>query len=755
MRQWKLSPGLLLLVACLAGGCSGNAGGSDDGGAQLPPDNCNSEAEAASAPECQLSLGQDATGYIHPPPSPGKPDVDYYGVQLPSTLSPRSLIHVTAGFSAPSTQVNLSVDVRKENGSSLAKKVDLHGQGAPKLIDLIVPVTEPNTRLTLVVKDETPGVATPPYDARNGYVIKVEVLENPDSNEPNDTVPTQVVLAAQGAVQAGQETGFLATNDDVDLFEVTVPTAGQILWMHLTAPKQTPQAQLRMRYTLLRETGTTPTPISEGWVANEFLPVDLGTARLTSSGKYLIRVEGYRAPGSTASIPGDLRMQYTLDVSLAPSVDSNEPNANPSEADGRALSFGGTPGTSNTRSFTGRLEFVPDTDWFAVDVPALASPSLLSYKLTSGAGGGRFPPTPGSKDRQVLMFTQVTAGATRADRTAACTTDANVCPKGYSGNTAMKALVEGFCGGFDPPRCLQSLRQEADAFLNLRNFQGLIQVPAHGSAIRYYFAVQDEKNDFADDKDYTLEMTWLPDPGETVGLPSKALASTTNFPAPPTGAAFEMTGTLSFGHGQVLNHDLSKGEGVRGPLDYDGNPTDKDRFELTLPVLTAPEDRSWLVQWEIPKVNGAKVTDLAVELEFCDGETLTGGVCTPVAKSARGQPLVLAFDGRNAGSWHNPTGGLGEYLPLWTRSPDETLVTATAAGCFCLERRFMKGGKLYMTVTNVDRNNYDIASYTLRTAYTDYPKSYTTPTKTIACPAPVMVAGPPISYTGGCRFTNQ
>ena len=40
----------------------------------------------------------------------------------------------------------------------------------------------------------------------------VELLENPDTNEPNDVTPTAIALTAQGAVQVGTAKGYLATD---------------------------------------------------------------------------------------------------------------------------------------------------------------------------------------------------------------------------------------------------------------------------------------------------------------------------------------------------------------------------------------------------------------------------------------------------------------------------------------------------------------------------------------------------------------
>ncbi|WP_275424977.1 hypothetical protein [Archangium violaceum] len=44
----------------------------------------------------------------------------------------------------------------------------------------------------------------------------------------------------------------------------------------------------------------------------------------------------------------------------------------------------------------------------------------------------------------------------------------------------------------------------------MRNFEGMLPVPPHGSSVRYYFLVQDEGTRWADDKDYRLEVEMKP-----------------------------------------------------------------------------------------------------------------------------------------------------------------------------------------------------------------------------------------------------
>src|SRR5207237_1074366 len=83
---------------------------------------------------------------------------------------------------------------------------------------------------------------------RSPYQLTVEVFENPDVNEPNDTTPTPIALQPVSGVQQGTGTGYLATDDDVDKFSVAVPTGTNILYLNLTAPRLTPPTPFRLAY---------------------------------------------------------------------------------------------------------------------------------------------------------------------------------------------------------------------------------------------------------------------------------------------------------------------------------------------------------------------------------------------------------------------------------------------------------------------------------------------------------------------------
>ncbi|MHB8877666.1 MAG: cell-cell cohesion protein MtsF, partial [Myxococcaceae bacterium] len=267
---------------------------------QPPPDECNTREEALELSQCRVALEVAREAYIS-----FAGDSDWYLVEMPGTLTARSLVHVSGGYAAPNTAVNLALGLLREDGSvSLARGVDHHGQAAPKPVELVVPFSEQNAKLLVLVQDEN-AAGKANFDAKQPYTFTVSVVENPDSNEPNDSTPTALTLAAQGAVLVGQQTGYLATADDVDRFTIVAPGGRKVLYLHLTAPRALPSANYRMSYTLL---DAAQKPVAEGRMDNEFLAVDLATARLTTAGSYTLVLQGYRPSGVTGPIPGNMSL---------------------------------------------------------------------------------------------------------------------------------------------------------------------------------------------------------------------------------------------------------------------------------------------------------------------------------------------------------------------------------------------------------------------------------------------------------------
>ncbi len=766
-----------LALAVTLGGCPPGPNGNPDGGdAGPPPDLCNDREEALSSPECELPLdGGFLRRYIS---TPG--DVDWYRISLPSGLNARSLVRVVGGYSVPATAVNLSVNLLTEDGqNSLVRGIDRHGAGAPRPVDLVVPYSGPDSRLVALVGDEAANPARPNYDFRAWYEIRAELRVDPDENEPNNTsaAAINIPLSPMGALLTGTGGGQLTTTDDVDYNTINDPApAGtrKLMYLRITAPELSPPPPYRLSYTLYRPDGSA---LSEDTVLNEFIAVDLATSRLTVAGRYTLAIQAYHSPTRPGPVAGDLRPQarYTVQVMILDEQDTHEPND--TRATAMVISLPGPDGTR--RSYTGRLDHVPDVDWYAFDLPPTGSPTLLNYRLVPTTTGGRFPALPGEKDRQLRVFTTVeTAGSTQAQRVQQCLNDRAVCPRDTEVAPGLPDELNAYCNQ-DPPHCMRAYREEAaylPAFANLKNFEGVLQILPSTTARRYYVAVQDLGNDFADDLDYRLEIQWSQDPDEAArfsGSTEQTAAyplnvdTGTSFPTPP-GSATTLSGTLSHGYGRTTRFEPGDPGSVRGPSDYDAIPTDVDRYQLNLPGTDpwsgGPDDRSWELQWSVDHLDGGYVHDLKLLLTFCDGDRLDGGACSLVSTSNRGTPLILAYWPDPVRGWHNAS----RWQPLYDRTvtPTEETVTARAFGCFCIEPRFRRGGRFYLDVIADDRSSYAPVQYTLKTAYTSYPRSFDgglSDGGAALCPAPTQIdAGtpdggpvPPPTYAPGCRFTFE
>lgn len=779
---------LLALVACSSGGGDGDS----DAGTNPVEDLCNSREEALSLAECELKPGQALDRFLAQAGENKAGDQDWYRIVLPADTSARTLLNVNGAYLASSTAVNLSITVLETlpNGTdtAMAKKEDKHGQGAPRPVDMVLPLRDDlKSRTLLVLVQDSPDVPTRPnYDAKSPYRLKIEIATNPDTHEPNDTqaTATPLTLNSDGAVLVGTTTGYLATDNDLDHYTFDL-AAGKVAYVRVTAPDKDFVPNWRLAYEL-RRPGFTEKE-DEGQVPPQVRGGTLATARKVKlAGKWMLVVKGYRGTNDKDTAYGDLRQPYEVEVRVMDEGDAQDATGSGNDtvqtATARDLSSA-SPGTPQAAaSYTGRLGYVPDRDWYSVRLPASTVPTLLRYRVAPLATGGRFPALPGTPDRLVQVFTLVAKGANVNEWRIACATDVTACPKGYGENPDARQLVESYCTRTDlpAPMCTHSYREEAadnPRFTNLSNFRGVLPVPAHTAAVVYYFLVQDDGTNWADDRDYRLELSWDNEDADEVSRytggveqpVARQLAPTTAYPAPPDTAEFSVTGQLSHGYGRLRSgDDRLTGLGVRGPADYDAVPSDVDSYQFQLPTVAAPEDRAWLVQWEVDKLaDGGTPHGLALDLTFCDGDARDGGTCTPVTTGSRGGALTLGYRPDALRAWHSPTNAtLSSLQPQYTLEdrPNSTVVTLAPYACGCLERRFIHGGTMRVDVSASERLDYERVNYTLRTGYGAYPQSYTVDGgASVACPAPVQDGGTalpdggvtPLGWAGGCVFTRQ
>ncbi len=690
--------------------------------ASLPPDFCNSLSEALSdGTNCLLTVN-DATGMTRKENvfisrlEDGGVDKDWYLAPMP-TLTPRSLLHVNAGYQAPQTAVNFTLNVLNtlaDGGTtSIATGVDRHGAGAPKPVDLVVPFGQSNAKLVLLVGDE--GSGTNHVDNRNPYSILVQVLDNPDTHEPNDATPTPITLTAAGAEQQGMSSGYLATNDDVDVYSFQVTSASrQIIYLHITDPvphpTNPPPAFGRLTYTLFDPMNTA---ISEGTMGNEFQPIDLATARLVPmTGTYTVKISGYKPPNSTAVVPGDLRVQYTVAIRLLPDLDPQEPNDTFATAKPVAMS------PNSTTTLTGKLSYVADEEWFALRLPARSSPSVLRYKATVAAAAGRYAPTSKVASRQVRLIEQVTTGTTSQDRQVACLTNPTACPRSFTdplSNAGM--LIKSLCQVSDPPQCLYSERDEETMHhANLTNFVGAIPV-APNAATDVYLVFRDQGQGgikYADDRDWTIEVQWNDDADEAsrVGGPTVVNLG---------GGTTTSTGVISFGYGRTLDpFDINRGDGIRGPEDYDAFDTDRDLFQFN---VSGTGDQSWALQWELGHADGGSAApgELGLDLIFCNGTgtPADGGFCVGQ------QERIFAYSDQVLAPWYSPSMDLAHSFLLIDKQNTltSTVFTVKPAACTCLSGPRTAAGRFFINVLGINRVSNDPIQYTLRQSINPYPSA--------------------------------
>jgi hypothetical protein len=711
----------------------------------LPPDFCNSPEEAeADSVNCHLTVttgGEPARKsgvYLSRLPDGGR-DQDWYFAQLPG-LTPRSLLHVNGGYSAPQTAVNFSLNVLTASAdgglASIATAIDRRtGGAAPRPVDIVMPFSQSNAKLFLLVADELgPQVRV---DNRNPYSLFVEVIENPDVNEPNDTTPTAIPLSPMGGVPTGTQSGYLATNDDVDLFSFQVTGGGrQIIYLKITGPNPhptNPPPPYRLSYVLYDPSDS---PIAEGEMDNAFLPIDLTTARLAPmTGTYKLRIAGYRTPNSTMVIPGDLRVQYQVSVQLFPDLDTQEPNDTPAMARPVSLNIG------QRQTITGKIAYVADEEWFLVSLPSRASPSTLRYRFQASSSGGRFAPLSSVPTRQLRVFQRVTMGATTEDRRQACRTNQTACPKAYANpNDDQAALVNSLCDGFDPPLCLWAQRNEEPQFANLKNHVGALPVPIN-QANEFLVMVRDEgrgRLKYADDRDWTLELEWRDDPDEAARQAGPAVATL-------TGSVSTATGELTFGHGRTVGgFDINRGTGIRGPLDYDAWDTDSDLFRFDFG--SAMGDQGWELSWELQHVDGGSAPpgEITLELTFCDGPPTPGGA----ALCQGAQRRILAYSDERLTPWYLPQSFQNaQVLFSRTSSATSTTYSALSVGCWCFSERRVDAGSYFVNVVGVNRLTNDPIRYALRQRLLPYPYAYSGGDGgTGVCPGPGADAG--------CRFAQ-
>jgi len=486
-------------------------------------------------------------------------------------------------------------------------------------------------------------------------------------------------------------------------------------------------------------------------------PDPIGTARLLPNpGTYTLEVRGWIDPTNQTVIPpGDLNVHYKVEVIIVPLQDPAEPNNTFADAKASAGKLIASVGGST--SITGRISFVPDPDWYRVRLGAATSgPTLLHYKVTPSNAPARFPPVPGVRDRLLTVTTEVAAGSEGA----CAAGDAGVCVISASPGSDSYFNAVSLCAGSPsttpptPPQCLQSTRYEnfetPPKFLNLSNFEAVLQVPPSPGNLDYYFKFEDNGNNWADDTDYTIAIDWMADPDTLEAVPDPQQVATMGAGV----AATALSRYLSYGIGGT-NTTLGVAP-ITDIKDYDGRGDDVDTWAVSVPVGVVADARLFF-QWRIPAGSiTSQPYDLGIRLGFCvpDGGVACASVQTQTQNG--GSQLGLIYETDPATSWWNFNPQATPLEAAYIRSligsaPNtQSLTVLKDYACGCLEQRLVPASgtaTMFISVFPINRQVWlPIAPYTVETGYGPVP-SY---------PYPFTAAGGgTVNCPTVCNFTKN
>ena len=532
---------------------------------------------------------------------------------LPAPLPPRPLLQVTAGYDAPSTPVDLSVDLTTgDQKTGLAAGVDDHGAAAPKAVELLITPPDAGAQLFVDCSDDTGSHA----DVNNPFTIWADVITDPDVNDPSNPTPITLSGGARASRRGAARRGLhgRAVGDRAGwtpsrwpcLSSVTRPIPS----LTITAPPMiTLPPAYDMSYQVKDPTGTL---VYADHVANQYISLDaadggvspLSAALLVTSGEtYTVDVLGYEPSGTGTPAPGDVRSTHTPNVEVMPDLDTNEPNDTLDRATSVTFS-----GVGDEQTLTGRLGYIGDDDWYALEFPANSGPTRLHYKVTPLTSGGRYPPILGTAlaplpfpDRVSQTSFLVTAaeggfGGVHLGHQRLPAGHAFPEPEPDGGPAARGAVCDDADESADGGAlCLISARDETSAteesFPPLQNFsRGSSQFPTRGGADLLSRLQVPRRRVPHFIFDYQLDPTRETDPGRcepdrrhrAAGV---AAGRNGQLPNLPGGG---VSGAITVGYGYLSQFDLTNiwypGDDVRAPNDYDATPSSTNFYAFAYPA---------------------------------------------------------------------------------------------------------------------------------------------------------------------------
>jgi hypothetical protein len=741
-------------LGLVAQGCPKGHGNGGDGGNVNLDTACQSLAEAKQNPNCQFNVGSQPTSLCDPTnksapqcpadqPVPAGQSCGYLIQQLESnwwqinipTLPPRPILTVVAEYCAPSTQVNLNINVLGPDGVTGllgGNATAAPGDPTPPPVTVVARLAGQGPYFVQVQADTSesdPG--TSPVETYYPYKIYAYVVSDSNLNWPDNTANLATPMCP-GACQSGtcctpngvtaatscgatsnawtEQTGAISVTGDVNWFTFDVPAytapPRQIAYLHIHADAlPSPDTNsLQLQYVLYpcptplsgspNACGTPGTQIDTGFAPDPLVAQDLVTARIVTPGRYAIEVQGYDQ-GTGIPPPGNPLLTYSVSASLYQDQDTNEGTT------GNDTASTATPVTLTAGSpttLTGYISYIPDQDWYAVTVPS--GYARIHYKLTPGGMGCFKVPT--GDPREMLVMETTSTGSLE----------------------------------------LRSRRDEDSANVQseLGNFEGIVGLPTGATTILFDFGFRASTG--CDDRPYTITFTALaPDPDDASSdvLLNGSGSIALNIPAVGSSASAATPVYIGYGVGfsnscignqscttpseSILNcyrtqYAAANNAGLVewGHNDLD-DTSDQDVIQVNFPAGLPAADYLFNLSWQITpgptQSGGSRPYDAVFDIPFGMGGT--GGELSYVSRAQ--DPWCSGQMTTDAGVVNCPR------ADPYTFDQSTGAFTLSTSQCICIGSKFVSANPtgFQMTVAGVNRAAWEDSAITVTVGIAAYP----------------------------------
>jgi hypothetical protein len=306
------------------------------------------------------------------------------------------------------------------------------------------------------------------FDDINEYTLTVNVVADPDKNEPND-LPAQATPITSGTPINGQ----IATTGDQDWYSIAVTGATQqIVDATITVPADSGVNHVATLFahdaqTILQTVALAADPTD---ATKDTARIRIAvTVSQASAGTLLLQIEDDpNNPGTLGAQLDPAKGQYTINLNVIPDPDANE------GAEGNQDTAHATPvaASSSGTSVTASIASLADRDVYEVTPPAGTSrntPQVLEVDVTFDSGitiGPDFQPqvrvVAANPEKQVKACP---ASGPSTAPTAECTE----CYNGPSGNSCAEDMLQRFVktGTF---KVAYPLRSTEPVFIEINEF---------------------------------------------------------------------------------------------------------------------------------------------------------------------------------------------------------------------------------------------------------------------------------------------